>query len=607
MNYIELLSPAKNLECGLAAINHGADAVYIGASSFGARAAAGNTLEDIATLVQYAHKYRSKVHVALNTVLTDEQLPEAEKLIWEVYNAGADALIIQDMGILQLNLPPIALHASTQTDNRTVEKVRFLQDVSFSRVVLARELSLKQIADISSQTDIELEAFVHGALCVSYSGQCYMSHANCGRSANRGQCAQYCRLPYHLLDADDTMLMKNKHFLSLKDLDLSDSLGELMDAGVTSFKIEGRLKDVDYVKNITAYYRKKLDAVLEGNTRFQKASAGRTTFFFEPNPEKSFRRGATDYFLHERKDDIVQLDTPKSMGEAIGKVKEIGEYYFTMSSAEKLNNGDGLCFINPHGDLTGFRVNKVDGRRVYPADMPRLVEGIWLYRNQDQAFEKILKGKTAERKVGLEIVFREIANGFYIQLTDEDGTSILFQAACEKQPAQKPEAVNDNIKNQLSKLGNTIYEAIDISIQLDSPWFFPASQLSEWRRLAVEQLDKARENAYVRVSNSNRKSIPANFPTTQLTYLGNVTNAQAEAFYREHGVEEIQPGFEVKAEEGVPLMFCKHCIKFALGWCPKQGYKATFKEPLFLKNNNQLYKLTFDCKICEMRISKSDE
>ena len=605
MNNIELLSPAKNLECGLAAINHGADAVYIGASSFGARAAAGNPLEDIVTLVQYAHKYRSKVHVALNTVLTDEQLPEAEKLIWEVYNAGADALIVQDMGILQLNLPPIALHASTQTDNRTVKKVKFLQDVGFSRVVLARELSLKQIAEISSQTEVELEAFVHGALCVSYSGQCYMSQANCGRSANRGQCAQYCRLPYHLLDTDDMMLMKNKHFLSLKDLDLSDSLGELMEAGVTSFKIEGRLKDVDYVKNITAYYRKKLDAVLEGNTRFQKASAGRTTFFFEPNPEKSFRRGATDYFLHGRKADIVQLDTPKSMGEAIGKVKEIGEYYFTMSSAEKLNNGDGLCFINPHGDLTGFRVNKVDGRRVYPADMPRLVEGIWLYRNQDQAFEKILKGKTAERKVGLEIVFREIATGFYIQMTDEDGISILFQAKCDKQPAQKPEAVNENIKNQLSKLGNTIYEAIDISIQLDSAWFFPASQLSEWRRLAVEQLDNARESAYVRVL--NRKSIPATFPTKQLTYLGNVTNAQAEAFYREHGVVEIQPGFEVKAEEGVPLMFCKHCIKFALGWCPKEGYKATFKEPLLLKNNNQLYKLTFDCKICEMRISKSDE
>src|ERR1035437_6409202 len=442
---IELLSPAKNLECGLAAINHGADAVYIGASQFRARAAAGNSVEDIATLVKHAHQYRVKVLVAVNTILTDDQLHEAENLIWEVYNAGADALIIQDMGILKLNLPPITLHASTQTDNRTVEKVKFLQDVGFSRVVLARELSLKQITDISSQTEVELEAFVHGALCVSYSGQCYMSQANCGRSANRGQCAQYCRLPYHLLDADDTMLMKNKHFLSLKDLDLSDSLGELMEAGVTSFKIEGRLKDVDYVKNITAYYRKKLDAVLEGNTRFQKASAGRTTFFFEPNPEKSFRRGATDYFLHERKDDIVQLDTPKSMGEAIGKVKEIWEYYFTMSSAEKLNNGDGLCFINQHGDLTGFRVNKVDGRRVYPADMPRLAEGIWLYRNQDHEFEKILQHKTSERKVGLEIVFREIANGFYIQLTDEDGTSILFQAVCDKQPAQKPEAVNDNI------------------------------------------------------------------------------------------------------------------------------------------------------------------
>ena len=605
MKKIELLSPAKNLECGLAAINHGADAVYIGASQFGARAAAGNSVEDVEKLVQYAHQYRSKVLVALNTILTDEQLPDAEKLIWDVYNAGADALIVQDMGILQLNLPPIALHASTQTDNRTVEKVKFLQDVGFSRVVLARELSLKQIAEISSQTDVQLEAFVHGALCVSYSGQCYMSQANCGRSANRGQCAQYCRLPYHLLDADDTMLVKNKHFLSLKDLDLSDSLEEMMEAGVTSFKIEGRLKDVDYVKNITAYYRKKLDAVLDGNSKFTKASSGRTTFFFEPNPEKSFRRGASDYFLHGRKPDIVHLDTPKSMGEAIGKVKEIGDYYFTMSSAEKLNNGDGLCFINPHGDLTGFRVNKVDGRRVYPADMPRLTEGIWLYRNQDHEFEKILQHKTSERKIPLEIVFREIATGFYIQLTDEDGISILYQAACDKQPAQKPDAVNDNIKNQLSKLGNTIYEAVDISIQLDAPWFFPASQLSEWRRLAIEELDKARANAYVRTP--KRENKPAEFPIKQLSYLGNVINAKAEAFYREHGVEDVQPGFEVKAEEGVPLMFCKHCIKFTMGWCPKEGYKATFKEPLYLKNNNQLYKLTFDCKICEMRISKSDE
>lgn len=605
MTKIELLSPAKNLECGLAAINHGADAVYIGASQFGARVAAGNSVEDIATLVKYAHQYRVKVLVALNTILTDEQLPEAEKLIWKIYNAGADALIIQDMGILKLNLPPIALHASTQTDNRTVAKARFLQEVGFSRVVLARELSLKQITEISSQTEVELEAFVHGALCVSYSGQCYMSQANCERSANRGQCAQYCRLPYHLLDADDNILVKNKHLLSLKDLDLSDSLEELMDAGVTSFKIEGRLKDVDYVKNITSFYRMKLDSILEENTHYQRASSGKTTILFEPNPEKSFRRGATDYFLHGRKSDIVQLDTPKSMGETIGKVKEIGEYYFTMSSAEKLNNGDGLCFINAHGDLTGFRVNRVDGRRVYPADMPKLTEGIWLYRNQDQAFEKILKGKTSERKVGVKMLFKEISTGFSIQLTDEEGISCVFETECEKQPAQKPEAVIDNIKNQLSKLGNTIYEAREIQIEIQSPWFFPASQLSEWRRQAIEKLEEEREKAYVR--NPKHESIPAIYPTTQLSYLGNVINAQAEAFYREHGVVEIMPGFEVKAEEGVPLMFTKHCIKFTMGWCPKEGYKATFKEPLYLRNNNQVYELAFDCKLCEMRISVADE
>ena len=327
-----------------------------------------------------------------------------------------------------------------------------------------------------------------------------------------------------------------------------------------------------------------------------------TTLLFEPNPEKSFRRGNTDYFLHDRKHNIVQLDTPKSMGEPIGKLKEIGEYYFTMSSAEKLNNGDGLCFVNAHGDLTGFRVNRVDGRRVYPADMPRLTEGIWLYRNQDQAFEKILKGKTAERKVGVKFVFKETSNGFSLQLKDEEGISSTFEAECEKQPAQKPDAVTENIKNQLSKLGNTIYEAKEIDIEIDAPWFFPASQLSEWRRLAIEKLSKERENLYKRPSKREAKF--ATFPVKHLSYLGNIINAQAERFYNEHGVEKIMPGFEVIAEEGVPLMFCKHCIKFTMGWCPSEGYKATFKEPLFLKNNDQLYQLTFDCKLCEMKISK---
>ncbi len=619
MSKIELLSPAKNLECGIAAINHGADAVYIGASQFGARAAAGNSVEDIAALVQYAHQFRVKVLVALNTILTDEQLPEAEKLIWEVYNAGADALIIQDMGILKLNLPPIAIHASTQTDNRTVEKVKFLQEVGFSRVVLARELTLKQISEISEQTDVELEAFVHGALCVSYSGQCYMSQANCGRSANRGQCAQYCRLPYHLVDADENLLVKNKHLLSLKDLDLSDSLEEMIKVGVTSFKIEGRLKDVDYVKNITAYYRKKLDAIIDGNPAYKRASAGKTTFFFEPNPEKSFRRGSTDYFLHGRKADIVQPDTPKSLGEPIGKVTYIGRNFFEAQNGMDLNNGDGLCFINKQGDLTGFRVNRVEnltpalsrgegenGKKrvqIFPADMPRMDVGVMLYRNQDQAFEKILKGKTAERKIGVEILFKETSTGFSIHLTDEAGISATLDVACEKQPAQKPEAVHDNIKNQLSKLGNTIYDASHIQIEIDSPWFFPASQLSEWRRQAIEKLDEIRFGSYVRVPNHEAK--PAEFPSKELTYLGNVTNKLSEEFYREHGVGEIAPGFEVKAEEDVPLMYTKHCIKFSMGWCPKEGYKATFKEPLFLRNNDQVYKLTFDCKECVMLISKA--
>ncbi len=622
MRKIELLSPAKNLECGLAAVNHGADAVYIGASQFGARAAAGNSVEDIEKLVHYAHSYRTKVLVALNTVLTDEQLPEAEKLIKRVYEAGADALIVQDMGILKMDLPPIALHASTQTDNRTVEKVRFLQEVGFSRVVLARELTLKQISEISVQTDVELEAFVHGALCVSYSGQCYMSEANCGRSANRGQCAQYCRLPYHLLDADDNILLKNKHLLSLKDLDLSDYLEELMDAGISSFKIEGRLKDAGYVKNITAYYRQKLNAVLDGSSRYSKASVGKTTFFFEPNPEKSFRRGATDYFLHGRQHDIVQLDTPKSMGEEIGKVQTIQRSYFEMENGHLLHNGDGLCFINAHGDLTGFRVNRVDltpdpslwreGNslinndnkvRIFPAEMPKLAEGILLYRNQDQDFEKIMKGKTAERRVGVDLVFKETENGFAIQMTDEEGITVVSEFESEKQPAQKPEAVNDNVKNQLSKLGNTIYEMRNIRIDLNASWFFPASLLSEWRRQAVEKLDEVRAKNYVRLPRVESKA--ALYPFKELTYLGNVVNSLAEDFYHEHGVEEIRPGFEVKAEEGVPLMFCKHCIKFTMGWCPKEGYKATFKEPLFLKNNDQLFQLTFDCKRCEMQISVS--
>jgi len=469
MSVIELLSPAKNLECGIAAVNHGADAVYIGANQFGARAAAGNSITDIETLVKYAHRFRSKVYVAFNTVLTDDQVPAAEKAIHEIYNAGADALIVQDMGILRMSIPPIELHASTQTDNRTIEKVKFLEKVGFSRVVLARELNLKQIADISKNTNVQLEAFIHGALCVSYSGQCYISEAMCGRSANRGQCAQYCRLAYNLEDREGNVLMKNKHLLSMKDLNLSESLLELMQAGVMSLKIEGRLKDVDYVKNITSFYRKKIDEILEHNNQFQKASIGKTTFFFEPNPEKSFQRGSTDYFLHGRHNDIYQPNTPKSMGEPIGKVLEIKGNYFKVSGTEKLNKGDGLCFIKQHGDLTGFRVNRVEGERVFPAEMPKLRFETFLYRNQDQAFDKIIKGKTSERKIAIDMVLSETQSGFSIQLTDEEKISTVLDFEIEKQIAQKTDTLFENIKQQLSKLGNSIYHAQTIDIQFSKP------------------------------------------------------------------------------------------------------------------------------------------
>lgn len=598
---IELLSPAKNLECGLAAINHGADAVYIGASQFGARAAAGNSIEDIETLATYAHRFRAKVFVALNTILTDAQLPEAEKLIHRIYEAGADALIVQDMGILKMNIPPIALHASTQTDNRTVEKVRFLQNAGFSRVVLARELSLKQIAEISSQTDVELEAFVHGALCVSYSGQCYMSQAMSARSANRGQCAQYCRLPYHLYDADGNLLVRNKHLLSLKDLDLSAHLPEMIQAGVMSFKIEGRLKDADYVKNITAFYRKKLDEAINNRPDLKRASSGKTVFFFQPNPEKSFRRSATDYFLNGRHSGIIQPDTPKSLGEPIGKVTALGRNYFEVEKGVQLNNGDGLCYLNKNGELVGFRANKVEGVSVFPADSTPVPPGVFLYRNQDQAFEKILNGKTAERKIAVHIHLSETAGGFQLTLTtiDEDITcSLHFEAL--KQPAQKPEAVEANIQQQLAKLGNTIYEASSVTIHISKPWFFPASQLSEWRRRAVDLLDQTRQQAYVR--EQPRKPVAANFPLRQLTYLGNITNHLASTFYQQHGVQDIQPGFEVKAPEGVPLMFTKHCIKYEMGWCPRQGNPATLREPLYLNHKGQQFRLSFDCKRCEMQI-----
>ena len=601
MRKIELLAPAKNLECGIAAVDHGADAVYIGASQFSARAAAGNSIEDIATLVRYAHRFRVKVYVAINTVLTDEQLPAVVQLIEDVYSAGADAIIIQDMGILQLTIPPIAIHASTQTDNRTVEKVKFLEEAGFSRVVLARELNLQQIKSISLQTSVELEVFVHGALCVSFSGQCYISQAMGGRSANRGECAQYCRLPYQLYDGNGNQLERSKHLLSLKDLDLSDSLPDLIEAGVTSLKIEGRLKDVEYVKNITSFYRRKLDAYFEKSAgSYGRASSGSTRFFFEPDPEKSFRRSSTNYFLHGRHSGIHLPETPKSLGESIGLVRSIGHNFLEISAEREIHNADGLCFISADGTLKGFLVNVAEANRIFPYQMPDIAIGTQLYRNQDHAFEKILKGKTSERKIRVDMLIRETSTGFDLELTDEDRFHVSCHFDAEKQEARRLEGVEAAIRQQLSKLGSTIFELASLKVEFEKPWFLPASTVNEWRRVAVETLERKREEQYVR--EERIQSRQPQYPETTLSYLGNVTNKQARLFYKNHGVEKVMPGFEIIAEKGVALMFMKHCVKYEMGWCPRAGQSMPVAEPLFLEHRSLRFRLEFDCARCEMRL-----
>ena len=381
---IELLAPAKNLECGIAAVDHGADAIYIGAPRFGARAAAGNSLEDIAELVRYAHVYNVRIYVTVNTILKDEELKDTEKMIWDLYRAGVDALIVQDMGLLELNLPPIPLHASTQMDNRTPQKVRFLAEAGFRQVVLARELSLVEIGNIHHACpDVPLEVFVHGALCVSYSGQCYVSQACFGRSANRGECAQFCRLAFYMVDADGKSIVRNKHLLSLKDLNQSEELEQLLDAGASSLKIEGRLKDVSYVKNVTAYYRQKLDSVFKRRKEYIRASSGKVKLEFKPQLDKSFSRGFTNYFLFDRNKDIFSFDTPKSLGEEMGTVKEIRGNYLTVAGIKSFNNGDGVCFLDQTGKLQGFRINRVENNKLFPQEMPRIKPRTILYRNFD--------------------------------------------------------------------------------------------------------------------------------------------------------------------------------------------------------------------------------
>lgn len=599
---IELLAPAKNLECGIEAINHGADAVYIGAPRFGARAAAGNSLADIEALVQYAHLYNVRIYVTVNTILRDDELKETEAMIWDLYRVGVDALIVQDMGLTQLNLPPIPLHASTQMDNRTVEKVRFLADAGFRQVVLARELSVNEISRIHAACpDTLLEVFIHGALCVSYSGQCYVSEACFGRSANRGECAQFCRLQFDMTDADGKVIEKGKHLLSLKDMNQSDNLEELLDAGASSLKIEGRLKDVSYVKNVTAYYRQKLDALFKRRKEYVRASSGSVKLAFRPQLDKSFSRGFTDYFAHGRNPGIFSFNTPKSLGEEVGTVKEIRGNYLTVAGVKAFSNGDGLCFLDAQGRLQGFRVNRVENNKLFPQEMPRIKPKTVLYRNFDQEFDRIMQKKSAERKLAVDVSLAENNFGFTLTICDEDGNSVSMALSKNKELARTSQ--HDNLINQLGKLGNTPFVPRNIEVDLSENWFIPSSELAELRRVTVEKLLALRRINYHReLWRMPETEHP--YPHKELTYLGNVMNKEAAAFYQKHGVEKIAPAFEVEHPEGAALMFCKHCLRYSMGWCPvHHNVKSPYREPYYLvSGDGKKFRLQFDCKNCQMKV-----
>ncbi|SIQ77203.1 putative protease [Shewanella morhuae] len=609
-NRLELLAPAKNADYGIEAIRHGADAVYIGGPAFGARATAGNSVEDIARLCTYAHQYHAQVFVALNTILMDDELSAAEKLIWQLYEAGVDALIVQDMGVLQLNLPPIALHASTQMDNRSPEKVAFLEQVGFSQVVLARELGLSQIRDVAAHTNMQLEFFIHGALCVAYSGLCNLSHSFSNRSANRGECSQMCRLPGNLKTRQGDVLAQNEHLLSLKDNNQTDNLDALIDAGIRSFKIEGRLKDLSYVKNVTAHYRQKLDEIIARRPEFKASSHGRCEHSFIPDPEKTFNRGSTDYFVNERSQGIKDFRSPKYIGEEVGKVIGIGKDFIQVSSSHEFNNGDGLAFFPANfatakqsdDKLQGLRVNRAEGLKLHVLQVPRdLNVGMTLYRNHNQAFETQLAKESSKRIIGVDLRLTDTDDGLALTLTDIYGLNATVNLAVDKTPATDIDKTLQNTRTQLGKLGSTDFIARSISIDTAQAWFLPASVLNGLRREGVAALEAARVQGYVRPLpwKHNQNAV---YPVKHLSYLGNVANEKAKDFYQRHGVIEIQDTYEKNGvTEDVPLMVTKHCLRFNFNLCPKEvpGIKA---DPMVLEIGNDVLKLVFDCQKCEMMV-----
>jgi collagenase-like PrtC family protease len=624
---LELLAPARDTEIGIEAVNHGADAVYIGGPSFGARSSADNSVQQIAQLVRHAHRFNSRIFVTMNTILRDDELEPARKLAWQLYDAGADALIIQDMGLLELDMPPIQLHASTQTDIRTPEKARFLQDVGLSQIVLARELTVQQIRAIRAQTHCTLEFFVHGALCVAYSGQCYVSEAHTGRSANRGECSQACRLPYQVVDAQGRFVAHDKHVLSMKDNNQSENLAALVDAGVRSFKIEGRYKDMGYVKNITAHYRKLLDALIEERQNsaqpLARASSGSTTFTFTPDPNQNFNREFTDYFVQGRKDDIGAFDSPKNPGQAIGFITHVGPNWVELQLNDvqlALHNGDGLCYYDLQKELVGLAINRADaiqadkGRwRVFPKDavagLKDLRKGTEVNRNRDMDWVRVLDKKSSDRRIGVWARLAETPHGIALTLTDEDGHTATARAALARTLANEPAASLAGLQEHIRKLGTTIFTALDVQVEFSQAWFVPTSVLNPLRRDAVEALEAARHRAFARLARTPALEPPVAYPEDTLSYLANVYNKRAHAFYARHGVKVIDAAYESHEELGeVSLMITKHCVRFSLSLCPKQakgvtGVQGTVKaEPLQLINGKEKLTLRFDCKPCEMHV-----
>ena len=594
---VELLAPAKDYASAVAAVDYGADAVYIGGAKFGARQAAGNSAEEIARVVEYARRYGVRVHAALNTLVWDDELEEAERQARELIAAGVDALIVQDMALRRMSLP-VELHASTQVCNSTPEGARFLGEAGFARVILERNLSLDEIRAICSATAAEVECFVHGAICVGFSGRCFLSRSMSGRSGNRGACSQPCRLAWDLTDGRGRTYIAGKHLLSVRDMNLSHRIGDLLDAGVTSFKIEGRLKDTNYIKNVVAYYRRAVDEALAVRPGFVRSSAGESVPDFTPDPSKSFTRGESEYFFAGKRPGVASFDTPKAIGEYVGRVAKVFGNGFTLLGEAELAPGDGICFITPHG-VTGTNVNAAEGRRIVPNRMEGIVVGAEVYRNSDRLFNLRLERSRTRRVIPATAVAEVSAEGFAITYTDCEGVTASAARTVPLDRAKNPGANASALRVQAMKSGDTIFAVRDAEVR-GAEWFVPASLAAEVRREALSALDEARRNRPL-----EHRILPENpaarYPSERLTAEENVTNRLAEAFYRDHGVREIERGLDLApTTAGHRVMRSAYCIRREIGECLRE--RPQLRGDLYLEHGAHRYRLEFDCAACEMSL-----